>query len=57
MCQVLNLPLKHVQVREVVNDFYSSKYASCLFQLHQLQANLHLDMHLHKHADALCAAV
>ena len=46
-----------LQVREVVHDFYASRYASCLNQLQRLQPTLELDMHLHQHAAALCSAV
>ncbi|KAI4311531.1 hypothetical protein MLD38_036417 [Melastoma candidum] len=41
------------EVRELVNDFYSSHYASCLEYLGNLKANLLLDIHLHDHVQTL----
>ncbi|KAE9605448.1 putative proteasome component (PCI) domain-containing protein [Lupinus albus] len=41
------------EVRELVNDFYSSHYASCLEYLGNLKANLLLDIHLHDHVETL----
>ncbi|XP_062090253.1 COP9 signalosome complex subunit 1 [Humulus lupulus] len=41
------------EVRELINDFYSSRYASCLDYLGNLKANLLLDVHLHDHVDTL----
>ncbi|CAH2063280.1 unnamed protein product [Thlaspi arvense] len=41
------------EVRELINDFYSSRYASCLEHLGNLRANLLLDIHLHDHVDTL----
>jgi COP9 signalosome complex subunit 1 len=41
------------EVRELINDFYSSRYASMLNYLEKLRPELHLDMHLHDHADSL----
>ncbi|CAN8267884.1 unnamed protein product [Cochlearia groenlandica] len=41
------------EVRELINDFYSSRYASCLEYLESLKANLLLDIHLHDHVDTL----
>ncbi|KAF4386764.1 hypothetical protein F8388_006719 [Cannabis sativa] len=41
------------EVRELINDFYSSRYASCLDYLGNLKANLLLDIHLHDHVDTL----
>ncbi|XVF79985.1 hypothetical protein PTKIN_Ptkin15bG0034200 [Pterospermum kingtungense] len=35
------------KVRELINDFYSSQYASCLEYLGNLKSNLMLDIHLH----------
>ncbi|CAA7023005.1 unnamed protein product [Microthlaspi erraticum] len=40
-------------VRELINDFYSSRYASCLAYLESLKGNLMLDIHLHDHVDTL----
>ncbi|XP_042511675.1 COP9 signalosome complex subunit 1-like, partial [Macadamia integrifolia] len=41
------------EVRELVNDFYSSRYASCLEYLENLKANLLLDIHLYDHVETL----
>ena len=41
----------------MVNDFYSSRYASCLSHLVKMQSSLRLDVHLQKHAAELTAAV
>ncbi|KAI8024561.1 COP9 signalosome complex subunit 1 [Camellia lanceoleosa] len=41
------------EVRELINDFYSSHYASCLDYLGNLKANLLLDIHLHDHVEIL----
>ncbi|KAL9263284.1 COP9 signalosome complex subunit 1-like protein [Drosera capensis] len=41
------------EMRELVNDFYSSRYASCLDYLEKLKANLLLDIHLHDHVETL----
>ncbi|KAL6130865.1 hypothetical protein ACLB2K_069243 [Fragaria x ananassa] len=41
------------EIREVINDFYSSRYASCLDYLGNLKANLLLDIHLHDHLETL----
>lgn len=41
------------EVRELINDFYSSHYASCLEYLGNLKANLSLDIHLHDHVETL----
>ncbi|KAK1365500.1 COP9 signalosome complex subunit 1 [Heracleum sosnowskyi] len=41
------------EVRELIHDFYSSHYASCLDYLGSLKANLLLDIHLHDHVDTL----
>ena len=40
----------HPEVRELVNDFYSSRYASCLSLLEKLKPDLLLDVHLRPHA-------
>ena len=45
------------QVREVVYDFFASRYALCLARLQRLSPLLRLDMHLAPHLDALHAAV
>ncbi|KAG1362306.1 COP9 signalosome complex subunit 1 [Cocos nucifera] len=41
------------EVRELINDFYASRYASCLEYLENLKPNLLLDIHLHDHVEAL----
>ncbi|XP_057826657.2 COP9 signalosome complex subunit 1 [Cryptomeria japonica] len=41
------------EVRELVHDFYSSRYASCLEYLQNLKSNLKLDIHLHAHVETL----
>ncbi|XP_050385293.1 COP9 signalosome complex subunit 1 [Argentina anserina] len=41
------------EIREIINDFYSSRYASCLEYLANLKANLLLDIHLHDHLETL----
>ncbi|OMP00517.1 hypothetical protein COLO4_12614 [Corchorus olitorius] len=41
------------EVRELINDFYSSHYASCLEYLGNLKSNLMLDIHLHDHLETL----
>ncbi|KHN27284.1 COP9 signalosome complex subunit 1 [Glycine soja] len=41
------------EARELINDFYSSHYASCLEYLGNLKANLLLDIHLHDHVETL----
>ncbi|XP_045798982.1 COP9 signalosome complex subunit 1-like [Trifolium pratense] len=41
------------EVRELINDFYSSRYALCLEYLGNLKSNLLLDIHLHSHVEAL----
>lgn len=44
-------------VRELVGDFYASRYASCLDSLRTLKADLKMDIHLHDHVDALYAQI
>ncbi|XP_050237953.1 COP9 signalosome complex subunit 1 [Mercurialis annua] len=41
------------EVRELIHDFYSSHYASCLEYLGNLKANVLLDIHLHDHVETL----
>ena len=48
---------RYAQVREVVYDFFGSRYAACLAGLGRLAPLLRLDMHLAPHLDALHAAV
>jgi len=40
-------------VREMINDFYSSRYKSCLSHLEKMKPDLQLDIHLHDHIDLL----
>jgi len=40
-------------VREMINDFYSSKYASCIAHLDKLKGDLMLDIHLNDHVETL----
>lgn len=41
------------EVRELIHDFYSSRYASCLSYLSKLKPALLLDIHLWDHVEAL----
>ncbi|KAI3957232.1 hypothetical protein MKW98_012107, partial [Papaver atlanticum] len=41
------------EVREIINDFYSSHYTSCLKCLGNLKAVILLDIHLHDHVKRL----
>ncbi|KAL3517108.1 hypothetical protein ACH5RR_024010 [Cinchona calisaya] len=41
------------EIRELIQDFYTSHYASCLEYLGNLKANLLLDIHLHDHVETL----
>ncbi|GER31297.1 COP9 signalosome complex subunit 1 family protein [Striga asiatica] len=41
------------EIRELINDFHTSHYASCLEYLGNLKANLLLDIHLHDHVETL----
>lgn len=41
------------EVRELINDFYGSNYASCLATMKRLKPTLALDLHLHDHVDTL----
>ncbi|KAL6008588.1 COP9/signalosome complex subunit Csn1 [Asimina triloba] len=41
------------EVRELIHDFYSSRYASCLEYLENLKPNLLLDIHLYDHVETL----
>ncbi|XP_020263310.1 COP9 signalosome complex subunit 1-like [Asparagus officinalis] len=45
------------EVRELINDFYASRYASCLEYLESLKPNLLLDIHLYDHIEALYAQI
>ncbi|RAL46235.1 hypothetical protein DM860_016668 [Cuscuta australis] len=41
------------EIRELIQDFYTSRYASCLGYLENLKTNLLLDIHLHDHVEIL----
>ncbi|KAI3909345.1 hypothetical protein MKW92_045743 [Papaver armeniacum] len=41
------------EVREIINGFHSSRYASCLESLENIKAKLLLDIHLHDHVETL----
>ncbi|TYZ59285.1 hypothetical protein PybrP1_006561 [[Pythium] brassicae (nom. inval.)] len=41
-------------LRELISDFYSSNYASCLQTLESMKPELSLDMYLCAHVDKLC---
>jgi len=41
------------EMREALNDFYESKYASCLRSLEKYRTNLLLDIYLHEHVNYL----
>jgi COP9 signalosome complex subunit 1 len=43
----------NLQVRELILDFYHSRYASCLRHLDSLRPSLQLDLHLAGHVEAL----
>lgn len=45
------------EVRELIQDFYSSHYASCLQYLENLKPNLLLDIHLHDHVETLYSQI
>ncbi|OVA14147.1 Proteasome component (PCI) domain [Macleaya cordata] len=45
------------EVREIINDFYSSRYASCLEYLEKLKDNVLLDIHLYDHVEALYSQI
>ena len=40
-------------MRELIHDFYASRYASCLSYLDNLRTSLSLDVHIHDHVDRL----
>ena len=42
------------EVREMMYDFYASRYASCLRMLEGQKKYLEYDMHLYKHIEVLC---
>ena len=44
-------------MREVVQDFYASRYARCLAALGRGRAALELDCHLARHLEPLLAAI
>lgn len=41
------------EVRELLSDFYFSRYASCLKHLDKLKNSMLLDIHLHEHVESL----
>jgi COP9 signalosome complex subunit 1 len=41
------------EVRELIHDFYASRYASCLGYLQKLKPSLLLDIHLYDHVETL----
>eukprot|EP00741_Cyanophora_paradoxa_P023644 tig00021608_g22838.t1 len=45
------------EVRELLNDFYGSRYAACLNTLNKLEGDLVLDIHLHPHVAALYSQI
>ncbi|KAL3145664.1 COP9/signalosome complex subunit Csn1 [Trebouxia sp. C0010 RCD-2024] len=45
------------EVRELVNDFYGSRYASCLNHLTRLRPMLDLDPYIHAHLNTLYASI
>ncbi|XP_078445627.1 COP9 signalosome complex subunit 1 isoform X2 [Wolffia australiana] len=45
------------EVRELIHDFYASRYASCLDYLENLRGNLMLDIHLHDHVETLYSEI
>ncbi|KAJ0392982.1 hypothetical protein P43SY_007809 [Pythium insidiosum] len=44
-------------LRELINDFYSSNYATCLQSLEMMKSEMRLDMYLAEHVDALCQEI
>lgn len=46
-----------MQVRDVVHDFYNSRYATCFSQLEALKPALAIDIHLHDHVKALLSEI
>lgn len=40
-------------VRDIINDFYDSKYGRCLGLLEKMKSDLLLDIHLHDHVNVL----
>ncbi|KAF2076541.1 hypothetical protein CYY_002155 [Polysphondylium violaceum] len=45
------------EVRELINDFYNSKYGSCLSYLDKLKPSLLLDVHLFEHVEVLYSKI
>ncbi|XP_071741934.1 COP9 signalosome complex subunit 1-like [Rutidosis leptorrhynchoides] len=41
------------EMRELINDFYTSRFSSCLEHLEEIKPNLLLDIHIHAHVDEL----
>jgi COP9 signalosome complex subunit 1 len=46
-----------LQVRDMVHDFYNSRYATCFAALESLKPLLAMDIHLHDHVKALMAEI
>ncbi|DBA04055.1 TPA: hypothetical protein N0F65_009402 [Lagenidium giganteum] len=44
-------------LRELISDFFSSKYAACLKTLARMKAELLLDVYLSDHVEALCTEI
>ncbi|CAH0475769.1 unnamed protein product [Peronospora belbahrii] len=44
-------------LRELITDFYSSNYASCLQTLEHIKPELKLDLYLCEHVDTLCKEI
>jgi COP9 signalosome complex subunit 1 len=44
-------------VRDIVHDFYNSRYATCFAALESLRPQLAVDIHLHDHVAALLREV
>lgn len=46
-----------LQVRDMVHDFYNSRYATCFAALEALKPMLSIDIHLHDHVKALLSEI
>eukprot|EP01095_Lingulamoeba_sp_RSL-Kostka_P007360 TRINITY_DN2339_c0_g1_i3.p1 TRINITY_DN2339_c0_g1~~TRINITY_DN2339_c0_g1_i3.p1 ORF type:complete len:455 (-),score=134.58 TRINITY_DN2339_c0_g1_i3:717-2081(-) len=44
-------------VRELINDFYDTRYSSCLTAIDKLKDSLSLDIHLHDHLEDLSSLI
>jgi COP9 signalosome complex subunit 1 len=45
------------EIRDIVHDFYNSKYGSCLTALDKIRGDLQLDLHLHDHVNSLYSKI